>query len=99
MTRAQLGDSPDTSKALRSLVMAGLVLREGRGGRSDTFRYKVTSRAAPQTLNGPECSNRGPHNSCENNLPRDRFCQQISCCNRLVRSDGVDVVVMCRHLD
>ena len=39
--RAQLGDSPDTSKALRSLVAAGLVQREGRGGRSDTFRYKA----------------------------------------------------------
>ena len=44
MRRAALGDSPDTSKALRSLVAAGLVQREGRGGRSDTFRYKARSR-------------------------------------------------------
>ena len=43
MRRAALGDSPDTSKALRSLVAAGLVQREGRGGRSDTFRYKARS--------------------------------------------------------
>ena len=39
--RIQLGDTPDTSKALRSLVAAGLVARSGRGGRHDAFRYQV----------------------------------------------------------
>ena len=39
--RIQLGDTPDTSKALRSLVAAGLVVRHGRGGRQDAFKYQV----------------------------------------------------------
>ena len=39
--RIQLGDTPDTSKALRSLVAGGLVVRTGRGGRHDAFKYQV----------------------------------------------------------
>jgi hypothetical protein len=43
--RLQLGDTPDTSKALRSLVAAGLVVRHGRGGRHDAFKYQVLKHA------------------------------------------------------
>ena len=43
--RIQLGDTPDTSKALRSLVAAGLVVRHGRGGRHDAFKYQVLTHA------------------------------------------------------
>ncbi|XP_038693369.1 uncharacterized protein LOC119991189 [Tripterygium wilfordii] len=40
--RQALGDSPDTSKALRMLLKREEVKRSGTGGRSDPFLYTVT---------------------------------------------------------
>ncbi|XP_042491715.1 uncharacterized protein LOC122071427 [Macadamia integrifolia] len=39
--RRVLGDSPDTSKALRMLLKTEEVKRSGTGGRTDPFMYKV----------------------------------------------------------
>lgn len=38
--RAQVGDNTGTGKALRRLVAAGSVIREGRGGAGNPFTYK-----------------------------------------------------------
>ncbi|XP_041023997.1 uncharacterized protein LOC121264762 [Juglans microcarpa x Juglans regia] len=47
--RQLLGDSPDTSKALRMLLKLEEVKRSGTGGRRDPYIYKVFARA-------PQCS-------------------------------------------
>lgn len=39
--RGTLGNTPDTSKGLRKLRTAGLVVRRGQGGRLDPYRYMV----------------------------------------------------------
>ncbi|CAN1725537.1 hypothetical protein LINPERHAP1_LOCUS118 [Linum perenne] len=39
--RQLLGDSPDTSKALRMLLRRNEVKRSGTGGRQDPYIYKV----------------------------------------------------------
>lgn len=38
--RQDLGDSPDTSKALRHLVKERMLIRKGKGGRIDPFMYR-----------------------------------------------------------
>ncbi|KAJ7557750.1 hypothetical protein O6H91_04G007800 [Diphasiastrum complanatum] len=43
LIRAALGNSPDTSKALRLLLTQKRVLRYGNGGRGSPFMYSVTS--------------------------------------------------------
>ncbi|KAH9648307.1 hypothetical protein KPL70_025532 [Citrus sinensis] len=41
--RQALGDSPDTSKALRMLLRSDEVKRSGTGGRQDPYIYKIVS--------------------------------------------------------
>ncbi|CAL8462295.1 g1826 [Coccomyxa elongata] len=41
MLRRDIGNTPDTSKALRMLVHARKINRSGRGGRSDPFKYEI----------------------------------------------------------
>jgi hypothetical protein len=41
--RAALGNTPDTSKGLRKLRSAGVLVRRGAGGRADPFRYMLKS--------------------------------------------------------
>lgn len=43
MLRRDIGNTPDTSKALRMLVNARKIIRKGRGGRSDPFLYEIPS--------------------------------------------------------
>ncbi|PWA43599.1 hypothetical protein CTI12_AA534090 [Artemisia annua] len=42
--RELLGDSPDTSKALRMLLRKGEVRRSGAGGRTDPFIYQIAAK-------------------------------------------------------
>jgi hypothetical protein len=39
--RASVGDNPNTSKKLRALVNKGIVVRTGKGGRSEPYMYTV----------------------------------------------------------
>jgi hypothetical protein len=41
--RGALGNTPDTSKGLRKLRAAGVLVRRGAGGRADPFRYMLKS--------------------------------------------------------
>ncbi|KAK9906751.1 hypothetical protein WJX75_007360 [Coccomyxa subellipsoidea] len=41
--RRDIGNTPDTSKALRMLVNARKIIRKGRGGRIDPFLYEIPS--------------------------------------------------------
>ncbi|XP_074319103.1 uncharacterized protein LOC141656055 [Silene latifolia] len=41
--RQVLGDSPDTSKALRMLLRMSVVKRSGAGGRTDPYRYMMVA--------------------------------------------------------
>ena len=53
--RTQVGDNTGTGKALRRLVVSGRVLREGKGGVGDPFRYRYCSDCptAPLTAAAP----------------------------------------------
>jgi len=42
--RHTLGNTPSISKALRSAVRTGMVVREGGGGRKDPFTYRRAER-------------------------------------------------------
>ncbi|XP_030453188.2 uncharacterized protein LOC115674813, partial [Syzygium oleosum] len=50
--RQVLGDSPDTSKALRMLLKLDEVKRSGTGGRHDPYIYKVTQREYQKGIAG-----------------------------------------------
>ncbi|XP_060177334.1 uncharacterized protein LOC132607400 [Lycium barbarum] len=47
--REQIGNSPDTSKALRMLLKQGKVKRSGAGGPSDPYIYIINSANNKQT--------------------------------------------------
>jgi hypothetical protein len=40
--RKSVGDNTGTGKAIRRLVTTGKVVREGRGGVGDPYRYKLS---------------------------------------------------------